>query len=140
MSTMKGRCLCRTVSITVLGPTMFASYCHCESCRLAHAAPFVAWTAVSIERFRVTAGEAAIVRYVSSPGVERAFCGRCGTSLFYAGAMAPDRVYVPIAILDHLDRALDSHVSYEEHAPWIEGLCSLPCHAGKSEEDAESFR
>ncbi len=42
------------------------------------------------------------------------------------------RIYVPVAILDAIDRPIDSHVSYEEHAPWLSGAHTLPCFVGKS--------
>jgi hypothetical protein len=36
--------------------------------------------------------------------------------------------------LDALDRAIESHVSYEEHAAWLAGVHALPCFIGKSDE------
>jgi hypothetical protein len=99
-----------------------------------HAAPFVAWTAVPRAAFRLVAGSADITEYMSSPGTVRAFCRQCGSSLFYRADQAPDRIYVPVAILDAIDRPLDSHVSYEEHVPWLSGVHTLPCFVGKSDE------
>jgi hypothetical protein len=118
-------------------PTLFASYCHCESCRRTHAAPFVAWTAVPNDRFAVVGGEEAVSVYRSSPGVQRAFCGRCGTHVWYRGDNAPDRVYVPVAVLDRIDRVVDGHVSYEERAPWAAGLERVPCYRGKGDDRME---
>lgn len=117
----------------LVAPTLFASYCHCESCRRTHGAPFVAWTAVPHEAFRLSRGSDAITEHASSPGVVRAFCGRCGTPLFYRGDSAPDRIYVPVAILDAIDRPLDSHVSYEERVDWLRGVHELPCFEAKSD-------
>lgn len=114
-------------------PTLFASYCHCESCRRVHGAPFVAWTAVPLPAFRLTAGDDEVAIYASSRGVARAFCRRCGTPLFYRGDDTPDRIYVPVAILDRLDRPVDAHVSYEERADWLRDVERLPCFEGKSE-------
>jgi hypothetical protein len=94
----------------------------------------VAWTAVPTERFHLVEGEQELTAYASSPGVTRAFCRRCGAHVFYRGELAPDRVYVPVALLDELDRPLDGHVSYEEHPAWIEGLHKLPCFHAKTDE------
>ena len=35
--------------------------------------------------------------------------------------------YAPVAILDSIDRVLDSHVSYEERVPWLSGVERIPC-------------
>src|SRR5262245_2590783 len=71
MDRIHGRCSCGAVQLELVPPTLFASYCHCESCRRAHAAPFVAWTAVPCTAFRSIADEAAITEHASSPGVVR---------------------------------------------------------------------
>jgi hypothetical protein len=134
VTNLNGRCACGAVRLELSPPTIFASCCHCETCRRVHAAPFVAWTAVPPDAFRITVGSSDVTEYVSSPGVVRAFCQRCGTSLFYLGDATPDRIYVPVAILDALDRPLDSHVSYEERAPWLGGVHALPCFVGKSDQ------
>jgi hypothetical protein len=131
---LRGHCACGSVRIELSPPTIFASYCHCESCRRVHAAPFVAWTAVPREAFRLVAGDTSIAEYTSSPGTVRAFCRQCGSSLFYRADPTPDRIYVPVAILDAIDRPLDSHVSYEEHVPWLSGVHLLPCFVGKSDQ------
>jgi hypothetical protein len=133
VSPLSGGCSCGLVRIELTPPTLFASYCHCESCRRVHGAPFVAWTAVPRHAFVIASGGEAITEYASSPGVVRTFCRRCGSPLFYEGEAAPDRIYVPVAILDGLDRPLDSHVSYEERAPWLAGIHALPCFEAKSD-------
>lgn len=85
------------------------------------------------EAFRVVHGRDMVTEHASSPGVVRAFCKQCGTPLFYDGEAQADRVYVPVAILDAIDRPVDSHVSYEERAPWVAGMHTLPCFEGKSD-------
>jgi hypothetical protein len=128
---MVGRCSCGDVELQLLAPTLFASHCHCRSCRTAHAAPFVTWTAVPTEALTVS-GASSVSWFESSPGVQRGFCGRCGTQLLYRAQDAADRVYVPVAVLDRLDRPVEGHVSYEEHVPWLEGHEDLPCYAAKT--------
>jgi hypothetical protein len=144
-SPIRGRCLCGAVRIELEPPTLFASHCHCESCRRSHAAAFVTWTGVVDSRFQLTAGEPEITRYESTPGAFRCFCSRCGTVMFTyyepghadfgdaAGSM-----YVPVAVLeDPLDRAPDSHVSVEEAVPWFPFHDDLPRYQAKSEERVE---
>ena len=131
---LRGCCACRAVRLELTPPTIFASYCHCQTCRRVHAAPFVAWTAVPREALRLVAESGEVTEYASSPGTIRAFCRRCGTALLYRSEQSPARIYVPVAILDRLDRPLESHVSYEERAPWLQGLHELPCFVAKSDE------
>jgi len=137
-----GRCLCGAVEIEITPPTEFCSHCHCESCRRAHAAPFVTWTGVAANQLRFVRGEDNLEHYRSSPGTFRCFCRTCGTSMltYYTtdsptfGGLAGKR-YVPVAVLtEPLDRAPDSHVSFEEHVGWFEFDDRLPRCRGKSEE------
>jgi hypothetical protein len=130
------------VHIVLEPPTLFASHCHCESCRRAHAAAFVTWTGVPKGRFRVVQGEAEVTCYESSPGAFRCFCRHCGTVMFtyYEPGHADfgdaaGSTYVPVAVLvDPLDRAPDGHVSFEEAVSWFPFEDRLPRYRAKSEE------
>ncbi len=68
--------------------------------------------------------------YESSPGVQRSFCPRCGTGLFYrCEAIFPGKVDVQLATLD--DPAAVSpgeQVQVEERLEWMERLGALPEH------------
>ncbi len=130
---MRGRCLCGRVRVASEAPTLFASHCHCETCRRAHAAAFVTWTAVPVGALLIE-GEEHLTHHGSSPGVTRSFCAGCGTPMLYRGASTPDRVYLPVAVLEGLDRPVDSHVSYEERVPWLAGVERLPCFRAKTDE------
>jgi len=144
-SPIPGRCLCGAVQIELTPPTELASHCHCESCRRAHAAPLVTWTGLAASQLRFARGEDHLERYESSPGTFRCFCRTCGTSML--SYYTPDsstfgdltgKVYVPVAVLtEALDREPDSHVSYEEHVPWLEVGAGLPRYRGKGEEPIE---
>ena len=100
---LHGHCACGSVHIELSPPTLFASYCHCESCR-------------RVTRRR-SLRECRSTRCLSSrrgqhghrgvhvfPATIRAFCRQCGTSLFYRADQASDRIYVPVAILNAIDR------------------------------------
>ena len=133
VGSLRGRCCCGAVRVELTPPTIFASYCHCETCRRVHGAPFVAWTAVGRDAFQIVDGGEALAEYASSQGVVRAFCSRCGSPMFYKGEGTADRIYVPVAILDAIDRPIASHVSYEERVPWIAGIHTIPCFEGKTD-------
>jgi hypothetical protein len=130
------------VSFALTPPTDFVAHCHCASCRAAHAAAFVTWTAVPRDRFAFLSGEAEVTWYRSSASVEWGFCRRCGSSMLYRAIAeghpeAPklDRIYVTVAsLVDPLDRPPNLHASYEERVPWLTVRDGLPKHRGKTDE------
>ena len=66
---------------TVSGTLRTITHCHCVQCRK-NSGHFWAATSASNDRITIT-GEDALVWYRSSETVQRGFCGRCGSSLFY---------------------------------------------------------
>ena len=97
-----GGCCCGAVRYQTVEKTFNATLCHCPTCRRASAAPSVAWYTVRRTDYHITAG--APVRYASSPGVTRTFCGACGTQLTYQRDDAPDELDVTVCSLDDPDR------------------------------------
>jgi hypothetical protein len=75
---MKGKCLCGAITIT--SPELSTmSVCHCGTCRRWGGGPFMTVHGgpdVRVEGDKVKA-------YRSSEWAERAFCGECGTHLYY---------------------------------------------------------
>ncbi|MCP4805509.1 MAG: hypothetical protein GY884_09185 [Proteobacteria bacterium] len=59
---------------------IFTAYCHCDSCRRAHAAPLYQVVCVDRASFENTAG-ADLVQGFQKPGahIVRSFCRACGT-------------------------------------------------------------
>jgi hypothetical protein len=93
-----GGCLCGAIRYRAAGQPSGLTLCHCATCRRASGAPCVAWGSFAAHSFVFTQGEPA--RYQSSPGVERTFCGRCGTALTYVRADASEFVDATLASLD----------------------------------------
>lgn len=78
-----GSCLCGAVTVTLPERVTEADACHCSMCRkLGSGGPMFAVHCTGGAKPVVT-GEAHIVVYRSSDWAERAFCGICGTSLWY---------------------------------------------------------
>ncbi len=128
-----GSCLCGANRFQLIPPTEFCSHCHCQSCRKSHGAALVTWTAVSEPQLQVM--KADLGTYNSSPEVTWLFCRTCGSQLFYRHQKTPGKVYVTVASLDGpLDRAPDSHVSYEERVEWLDCQDGLPRFNGKTDE------
>lgn len=74
-----GRCLCGAVTITVTAMRSEVDICHCAMCQRWGGAFYAG---VKGEAADVTGEDAATV-YRSSPWAERAFCGTCGSNLWY---------------------------------------------------------
>jgi hypothetical protein len=134
---LRGRCLCRAVAYEIAAPLVAASHCHCESCRRAHSAAFVSWATAAAASLRVTAGEDRIVRYTSSLGAHRSFCGTCGSPLFMRYDAEPSLAWVAFASLETPSPRLpDRHYSFEERAAWFPFEDALPRCVGKTTEPA----
>ena len=75
-----GHCFCGEVTWEYqTGAETWACHCHCADCRRNCAAPITSFIGVPTKTFRWTGAEPGA--YVSSPGVTRHFCGRCGTAM-----------------------------------------------------------
>ena len=112
-----GGCLCGAVRYRLRGAPTYSAHCHCRSCQKAIGAGFVTWSGFEPENFEVTRGE--ITFCATSPGVERGFCGRCGSSLTYTGE-GWDTIGVTTASLDDPEIAKPTSNVYLEHRqPWV---------------------
>jgi len=80
----EGGCLCGAIRYRVTSAPTALVVCHCRSCRLSSGAPSLAWAIFRAADFAFTRGAPAM--FASSPGVERGFCSRCGTTLTYSGS------------------------------------------------------
>jgi hypothetical protein len=77
---IEGHCLCGTVTVRATPARRHVEACHCTMCR---AWGGVAFLGVQCGSDVEIGGEEHVVRYRSSDWAERAFCGRCGSNLFY---------------------------------------------------------
>ena len=78
---VKGGCLCGNVRYQITEKPEASAICHCVTCRRAAGAESVGWAVLPVGAFGFTSGQPK--KYCSSEGVERTFCGRCGTTLTY---------------------------------------------------------
>lgn len=79
-----GQCLCGGVRLEIDYPAFWAWHDHSHTSRLAHGAAYATYVGSWRKRFRVVRGSRQIVRYEDrDAGSTRAFCGRCGTPLYY---------------------------------------------------------
>lgn len=124
----QGGCLCGAIRYTLHGAPDWSSHCHCRSCQRATGAAFTTWVGLKQENFEVTKGQVTICN--TSPGVERGFCGRCGTSLTYVAEEGwPGQVGVLAPTLDNPGVASPTaHVYVEHQLPWVKLDDGLPKH------------
>lgn len=124
----QGGCLCGAVRYTLRGAPSWSAHCHCRSCQKATGAAFTTWVGLKKENFEVTKGQLAVCN--TSPGVERGFCARCGTSLTYVAEEGwPGQVSVLAPTLDNPGIASPTaHVYVEHQLPWVKLDDGLPKH------------
>jgi hypothetical protein len=68
--------------------------------------------------------------FESSPGVERRFCGRCGSPMSFAGARWPDEIHLFAASFEDPAALRPSvHVHAGEQLPWLHLGDGLPRYA-----------
>jgi len=85
---------------------------------------------VGIAQFQWIEGKENLVDYRSSEWVTRSFCGICGTQLTYRSSALSDRIYVPSASLEELDRFPSAHVNMQTQVHWIVVNDDLPKFPG----------
>jgi len=114
---LEGGCLCGTVRYRATGRPLGSAICHCRSCQRASGAPSVAW--LTFRSAELSFPAQAPRSHVSSPGVTRSFCDRCGTPLTYRSDKWPDTVDVTTASLDAAAEFPPAKEIWLEHRlPW----------------------
>jgi hypothetical protein len=93
-----GGCLCGAVRFEVTGPAKWTAWCHCASCRKHTGAPAAAFA--GFERDQVHLTGQSLTRFASSPGVQRGFCSRCGSTISYEGDRWPSEFHVHVGAFD----------------------------------------
>lgn len=69
--------------------------------------------------------------YRSSPGVERGFCGDCGTPLSFRSQKMSGMMHLYVATLEAPAAVAPTlHCSYEEKLPWVQLADGLPTRVG----------
>lgn len=121
MTHARGACLCGAVRFEVDWPSKWVAHCHCTLCRRAHGAAYVTWFGMETAQARIVDDDAQLHWLASSPGAERGFCSRCGSTLFFRSERWPGELHIALANLDgEADRAPMAHVYWDTHVPWAD--------------------
>jgi len=79
MSAMNGQCMCGAVTVAATPARRSLSACHCDMCRRWSSSAFIA---METEQGSVQVS-GPVKQFQSSDWAERAFCGTCGSNLWY---------------------------------------------------------
>ncbi|MEL7347829.1 MAG: GFA family protein, partial [Pseudomonadota bacterium] len=108
----EGCCLCGAIKVTLAVPAAVADACHCSMCRrLSGGGPHFAVEGDG--RRPCIEGEAALRVYRSSDWAERAFCGICGTPIWYR-FIEDDYHSISAGLFDGNELTLNKQIFIEE--------------------------
>ena len=128
---MTGGCMCGAVRYETAGESFGINHCHCKSCRKHNGAAVVTLAGFKADQVTFSGDERKI--YESSPGVGRAFCGKCGTPLTWEGGgddLGPI-FELHISTFDNPDALVPTaHAFYPERIPWFDIADNLPRYEG----------
>ena len=119
MGDFEGRCYCGAVQYRIKADcTPFkATYCHCESCRRAHAAPLYHVVYVKEEDFRFLDGRELLTSFRMNDRtmVTRVFCSVCGTRVMNILHNKPWFGFFPATLCNDVQHALPLKFQPELH-------------------------
>ena len=118
---MRGSCLCGGVTFEVELPFRRANHCHCSRCRK-HSGTFgLTQGRVPRSQFRLLSGDELIRVFAPEGGKVKAFCGRCGSSLFGGDWPSGEEISVRLGSLDDDPKIRPQyHTFVGSRAPWDE--------------------
>ena len=118
--TAAGRGLCGKVEFEIDTPARGAWHDHTVASRRAHGAAYATYVGSWRKRFRVTQGQASIVRFEDDAAkTVRSFCKHCGTPLLYERARSPHMVNISRALFDsRTGRQPLYHIGTTEMQAW----------------------
>ena len=121
-----GHCLCGAVTITVNAMHTEVDICHCAMCRRWGGAFYAG---VKGEAAEVT-GEEAVTVYRSSPWAERAFCGTCGSNLWYRFMPTGNRSFLAGLFDLPAGFGIEHQIFVDEKPEWYDILQKSPMKTG----------
>jgi hypothetical protein len=120
MTDTSGSCLCGAIEFGLTFPSKWVAHCHCSLCRRAHGAAFVTWVGMHERDVAIADPQSLLRWYASTPGAQRGFCARCGSTLFFRSQRWPGELHVTHANLHGpADRAPQAHAYWDTHVAWV---------------------
>jgi hypothetical protein len=123
---VSGHCLCGAVTITVTAMQAEVDICHCAMCQRWGGAFYAGVKGEAAE----VSGEDAITIYRSSPWAERAFCGTCGSNLWYRFLPTGGRSFLAGLFDLPPGFGIEQQIFVEEKPDWYDILQESPMKTG----------
>ncbi|VVS98307.1 GFA family protein [Rhizobium sp. EC-SD404] len=92
-----GSCRCARVAVETNAEPFRRAYCHCRDCRKQTGAPVMAFVGFMDDEL-TWFGTPKSYRF---GGVERLFCGDCGSQIGYRDERLGGRIYLALGFMDH---------------------------------------
>jgi len=125
---IKGSCLCQTVTYQFHGPEYTFQYCHCSRCRKFTGSAHGCNIIVNPNNFEWLSGEDMLGRFEHPEAKHYAtcFCKNCGSSLPWMSKSGIS-VVIPAGTLDE-DPGIRprQNIFWQSRAPWREEVNALP--------------
>ena len=121
--------MCGAVRYETQGGSSRVLHCHCQSCRSHTGAPMATLAVFKADQVNFSGDDRKT--YQSAPGVERAFCANCGTSLTWETVLGDEGLLcaLHISTFDNPDALTPTgHSFYPERISWFEIADGLPRH------------
>ena len=125
-----GGCMCGAVRFEIDAEPHAVVHCHCKDCRRHSGAPVTTYVGFKGDQVRYVKGERKI--FSSSPGVGRAFCADCGSTLTWEGDWPRLGILVEVHIGAFDDPELfvpSKHMMYPKRISWFDVADGLPRYA-----------
>jgi hypothetical protein len=117
--TLTGGCGCGAVRFEIDAPLVSALYCHCTRCQRRTGGAASASGRIEPGSLRITEGEEHLRGWTPEGGLEKVFCGECGSALL---GRDPDTREISIVRLGAVDGDPGIRPSYHQFvayaAPW----------------------
>jgi len=89
----EGGCFCNAINFKANADTFWSSLCYCNSCTKISGAPVIAWA--GFYKNQVSWSGKKITEFISSKGVTRGFCNKCGSTLSFCGEkFGMDKIFI----------------------------------------------
>jgi len=118
----KGQCLCGNVKFTINSEPKNPHLCYCHMCQVWSGAPVTAW--VNFLKNSIEFKRSKPSFYRSSNKTQRAFCSKCGSSLF-AQDDGDKYTCFMITIIKQKDKIVPEYESFKESCPKWKKLVDL---------------